>query len=59
MPLRAEKLFQDSDNPGAFALASVLSLMALATLLAKALVERKAEKSLDAPADEERRAAAA
>jgi sulfate transport system permease protein len=46
MPLRVEKLFQDSDNPGAFALASVLSLMALVTLLAKALVERKAEKAL-------------
>ncbi|MFO0059752.1 MAG: sulfate/thiosulfate ABC transporter permease CysW, partial [Planctomyces sp.] len=34
MPLRVEKLFQEYNNPGSFAVASVLTLMALATLAA-------------------------
>ena len=29
MPLRVEKLFQEYDTPGAFAVASVLTLLAL------------------------------
>jgi len=32
MPLRVEKLFQEYNNPGSFAVASVLTLMALITL---------------------------
>jgi sulfate/thiosulfate transport system permease protein len=40
MPLRVEKLFQEYNNPGAYAVASVLTLMALATLFGKYLLER-------------------
>src|SRR3954447_9182460 len=35
MPLRVEKLFQEYNLPGAFALASLLTLLALVTLLVK------------------------
>src|SRR5262245_18126371 len=35
MPLRVEKLFQEYNMPGAFAVASVLALLALVTLLVK------------------------
>ncbi len=42
MPLRVEKLFQEYNTPGSFAVASVLTLLALATLAAKALLEHKA-----------------
>ncbi len=41
MPLRVEKLFQEYDTPGSFALASLLTLLALVTLAAKAFLERK------------------
>jgi sulfate transport system permease protein len=41
MPLRVEKLFQEYDQPAAFALASLLTLVALATLGLKVLVERR------------------
>jgi sulfate transport system permease protein len=41
MPLRVEKLFQEYNSPAAFALASVLTLLALVTLLAKVLIEPK------------------
>jgi sulfate transport system permease protein len=41
MPIRVEKLFQGSQMPEAFALASVLTLLALATLIIKVIVERK------------------
>jgi sulfate/thiosulfate transport system permease protein len=41
MPLRVEKLFQEYDTPGAFAVASVLTLLALVTLVAKAWLEQK------------------
>jgi len=40
MPLRVEKLFQEYNNPGSFAVASVLTLMALLTLLGKYGLER-------------------
>ncbi|MFN0198523.1 MAG: sulfate ABC transporter permease subunit CysW [Planctomycetaceae bacterium] len=40
MPLRVEKLFQEYNNPGSFAVASLLTLMALATLIAKFMLER-------------------
>jgi sulfate transport system permease protein len=47
MPLRVEKLFQEYNQPAAFALASVLTLLALVTLVIKVAVERRlrAEKA--------------
>src|SRR5262245_40283848 len=42
MPLRVEKAFQEFNLPGSFAVASVLTLLAVATLLLKVSVERKA-----------------
>jgi sulfate transport system permease protein len=41
MPLRIEKLFQDYQLPESFAVASLLTLLALITLFAKALLERR------------------
>src|SRR5262245_57934583 len=41
MPLRVEKLFQEYNSPGSFAVASLLTLLALVTLVAKAALERK------------------
>jgi sulfate/thiosulfate transport system permease protein len=41
MPLRIEKLVQEYDTPAAFALASVLTLLGLLTLVAKAYLERR------------------
>jgi sulfate transport system permease protein len=42
IPLRVEKLFQDFDKkPASFALASVLTLLAIGTLIIKAGLERK------------------
>jgi len=41
MPLRIEKLFQEYNLPGCFALASVLTLLAIFTLVAKTKLERK------------------
>jgi len=41
MPLRIEKLFQEYNLPGSFALASLLTLLALVTLLVKVGLERK------------------
>src|SRR5439155_2795115 len=37
LPLRVEKLFQEYNTPGAFAAASALTLLALATLVLKVL----------------------
>lgn len=55
MPLRVEKLFQEYDLPAAFAVASVLSLLALATLVAKAAVGERLRQDLgregEAPAE--------
>jgi sulfate transport system permease protein len=42
MPLRIEKLFQEYNLPGSFAVASVLTLLAIVTLIAKIKLERKA-----------------
>jgi sulfate transport system permease protein len=42
MPLRVEKLFQEYNLPGAFAVASLLTLLALVTLVLKAGLERRA-----------------
>jgi sulfate transport system permease protein len=41
MPLRVEKLSNEYHMPASFALASVLTMLALVTLVAKALLERK------------------
>src|SRR3954447_20851992 len=41
VPLRVEKLFQGSQMPEAFALASLLTLLALATLVLKVVVDCK------------------
>jgi sulfate transport system permease protein len=41
MPLRIEKLFQEYNLPGSFAVASVLTMVALFTLVIKSLLERK------------------
>src|SRR5439155_6613261 len=42
MPLRVEKLFQEYNSPASFALASILTLLALVTLLVKVGIERQA-----------------
>jgi sulfate transport system permease protein len=61
IPLRVEKLFQDPRHLSqSFALASVLTLLALVTLAAKVALERKARRALQeatARAESERRAA--
>jgi sulfate transport system permease protein len=46
MPLRVEKLFQEYNNPGSFAVASVLTLLALVTLAIKVSLERKTRRDL-------------
>jgi sulfate transport system permease protein len=40
MPLRVEKLFQEYNSPASFALASLLTLLALVTLFVKVGIER-------------------
>jgi sulfate transport system permease protein len=40
VPLRVEKLFQDSKMPASFAVASILTALALVTLVLKTLLER-------------------
>jgi sulfate/thiosulfate transport system permease protein len=46
MPLRVEKLFQEYNNAGSFAVASLLTLTALATLLAKTCLGRSIARQL-------------
>jgi sulfate transport system permease protein len=46
MPLRVEKLFQEYNNAGSFAVASLLTLLAVVTLLLKVAVERTARREL-------------
>jgi sulfate transport system permease protein len=41
VPLRVEKLFQEYDSPGSFAVASVLTVLALVTLVVKVCLERR------------------
>lgn len=50
MPLRVEKLFQEYNNPASFALASVLTSLALLTLLAKVALEHRTRRDLAAAA---------
>ena len=47
MPLRVEKLFQEYNLPGSFAVASVLTLLALVTLVVKAAIERRVAQRVD------------
>jgi sulfate/thiosulfate transport system permease protein len=47
MPLRVEKAFQEFNLPGSFAVASILTLLAVATLLLKAGIERKARQQME------------
>jgi len=46
MPLRIEKLFQEYNLPGSFAVASVLTLVAIFTLIIKSQLERKVPSRL-------------
>jgi sulfate/thiosulfate transport system permease protein len=46
MPLRVEKLFQEYNNPASFAVASLLTLLALVTLFLKAILERRTRLEL-------------
>jgi len=47
MPLRVEKLFQEYNMPGAFALASLLSSLALVTLAVKTALEWRTRSELE------------
>jgi sulfate transport system permease protein len=49
MPLRIEKLFQEYNLPGSFAVASVLTALAIVTLIIKAKVETKIPAAVQAP----------
>jgi sulfate/thiosulfate transport system permease protein len=51
MPLRVEKLFQEYNSPAAFAVASVLTVLALVTLAIKVFVERRSHQSMAAQAE--------
>ena len=46
MPLRVEKLFQEYNTPGAFAVASLLASLALVTLAVKTALEWKTRREL-------------
>ncbi len=51
MPLRVEKLFQEYNNPGSFAVASLLTSLALVTLFIKIVLERKTQQQLKEAAE--------
>jgi sulfate transport system permease protein len=46
MPLRVQKLFDEYNNPGSFAVASLLTSLALVTLFAKVALERKTRREI-------------
>jgi sulfate transport system permease protein len=48
MPLQVERLFQDSNNPGSFAVASLLTLLALVSLVIKVILEHKTRRDIEA-----------
>jgi sulfate transport system permease protein len=48
MPLRVEKLFQEYNSPAAFAVASVLTVLALVTLALKVVVQRRSRQAIAA-----------
>ena len=52
MPLRIEKLFQEYNLPGSFAVASVLTLVAIVTLFAKSKLEQKLPSAAARPGAE-------
>jgi sulfate transport system permease protein len=47
MPLRIEKLFQEYNLPGSFAVASVLAMLALVTLLVKTTLEWRTRREIE------------
>jgi sulfate/thiosulfate transport system permease protein len=47
MPLRIEKLFQEYNLPGSFAVASILAMLALVTLLVKTTLEWRTRRDLE------------
>ena len=53
MPLRVEKLYQEYNLPGAYAVASLLTLLALVTLVVKVAIERRVAQraTSDVPAE--------
>ena len=51
MPLRVEKLFQEYNTPGSYAVASVLTLLALVTLALKTVLEHRTAAELQENAD--------
>ena len=53
MPLRVEKLYQEYNLPGAYAVASLLTLLALVTLIVKVAIERRVSQQVkpDVPAE--------
>jgi sulfate/thiosulfate transport system permease protein len=53
MPLRIEKLFQEYNLPGSFAVASVLTLLAILTLVVKAGLERRVAPASREPRTED------
>jgi sulfate transport system permease protein len=50
MPLRIEKLFQEYNLPGSFAVASLLTLVAILTLIIKSKLEHLVASSARPPA---------
>lgn len=46
MPLRVEKLYQEYNNPASFAVASLLTMLALLTLVLKVTLEHKTRRDL-------------
>ena len=53
MPLRVEKLYQEYNLPGAYAVASLLTLLALVTLVLKVVVERRVTQKVIADGSQE------
>ncbi|CAK0745681.1 sulfate/thiosulfate ABC transporter inner membrane subunit CysW [Azospirillaceae bacterium] len=50
MPLRIEKLFQEYNLPGSFAVASLLTLLAIFTLVVKSRLDKKVPSKIKLPA---------
>ncbi len=46
MPLRVQRLFEDYNTPGSFAVASLLAMLALVTLVVKVALEHKTRRDL-------------
>jgi sulfate transport system permease protein len=51
MPLRVEKLFQEYNSPASFAVASLLTMLALVTLAIKVFVERRSHQTAASPVE--------